>query len=223
MHLIWDHYINLLQRLHIPLFSRRITTRPHNRNRGDRFLKTALNFEFFAGIVIIPFSATFMCAWNFYFPSDNERILWRTASVFFFFFGAVGGSYTWLWHLMLFEKYKQNAWMSRTEVVVSHLHRGKATTVGSTIPLPKSLIWPVSFLCFFHCLFRTYIFVEDVISLRFLPSSVFTSVNWSLYIPHIWWAVKMRWRIWWAMRNGWKALCSRLSKRNAFAFPLTAG
>lgn len=185
MHLIWDHYINLLQRLHIPLFTRRITTRPHNRNRGDRFLKTALNFEFFAGIVIIPFSATFICAWNFYFPSEAERILWRTASVFFFFFGAIGGSYTWMWHLMLFEKYKQNARVSRIDASAAHLHRGKATPAGSTIPLPKSLIWPVSFLCFFHCLFRTYIFVEDIISLRSLPESVFSSVNWSLYLPHI--------------------------------------
>jgi hypothetical protein len=185
MHLIWDYYINLLQRLHIPLFSRRITARPHNRNRGDKFLKTALNFEFFALVVIIPFSATFMCAWKFYFPSETERILWRTASVFFFVFGAVGGSYTWLWHLMLFEKYKQNAWLSRIEASASPLHREKAIPAGSTIPLPKSLIWPVSFLCFFHVLFRTYIFVEDIISLRSLPSSVFTSVNWSLYIPHI--------------------------------------
>jgi hypothetical protein len=188
MHLIWDYYVQLLHTLRIPLFSRRMETRPHNRNRSDKFLRTELDFEFFACFVIIAFSTTFICAWNFYFPSRTERTLWRCASVFFLVFGAVGGSYTWLWHLMLFEKYK-TASLTTIESGTIHLRQGKPEPHGvqasSNIPLPKSLLYPVSILCFFHCLFRAYIFIEDVISLRSLPSSAYASVNWSQYIPHI--------------------------------------
>jgi hypothetical protein len=106
MHLIWDYYIRILHTLHIPLFSRRIKSRPHDRIRSDRFLKTELDFEILACVVILSFATTFMCAWNFYFPSPAERNLWHAASVFFLFFCAIGGSYTWYWHVRLFEKYQ---------------------------------------------------------------------------------------------------------------------
>lgn len=52
-------------------------------------------------------------------------------------------------------------------------------------PIPISLLGPCTFLCFFYCLFRIYILVEDVIGLRSLPLSAFDSVRWSDYIPHI--------------------------------------
>ena len=52
-------------------------------------------------------------------------------------------------------------------------------------PIPLSLLGPCTFLCFFYCLFRIYILVEDVIGLRNLPLNAYDSVRWSEYMPHI--------------------------------------
>jgi hypothetical protein len=40
-----------------------------------------LDFEIFAAVVILPFSATFARTWNFYFPTATERIVRRSARV----------------------------------------------------------------------------------------------------------------------------------------------
>lgn len=189
MHLIWDYYIQLLQALKIPLFSRPIEIRPHNRNRSDKFLTTELDFEVFACVVIVSFGATFMCAWNFYFPSRTERLLWRCSSVFFLVFCAVGGSYTWLWHVKLFEKHKATSLPSiETRSIPLRSKNRLASKLKRLSPpadLPKLFLYPVSFFCVFYCLFRAYIFVEDVISLRMLPLNAYATVDWSQYVPHI--------------------------------------
>ena len=189
MHLIWDYYIQVLHMMRIPLFSRRFEVRPHNRNRSDKFLKTELDYEVFACVVIISFSITFMCAWNFYFPSRIECILWRCASIYFLVFCAIGGSYTWLWHVKLFDKHRA---ASLPSIDTGSVYPQTQTTMASKRSrlslhedLPKTFFYPVSFLCVFYCLFRAYIFVEDAISLRVLPSSAYATVNWSQYIPHI--------------------------------------
>jgi hypothetical protein len=53
------------------------------------------------------------------------------------------------------------------------------------LAVPLRLIVPVTFFCFFYCLFRGYILVEDLMSLRSLPESAFATVDWSKYIPHL--------------------------------------
>jgi hypothetical protein len=200
MDLIWEYYIHLLQAMHIPLFSRPIRIRPHNRNRSDKFLRTELDFEIFAAIMILVFSATFTCAWNFYFPSTTERILWRCSCVFFLVYAVIGGFYTWIWHLLLLDKYKA-ARLSTIEMgpVDPRQHKGienrsraLASKMGKALlheapnsNIPLSLLLPVSILCALYCLFRAYILIEDAISLRVLPSSAYATVNWSQYIPHI--------------------------------------
>ncbi|KAE9376095.1 hypothetical protein N431DRAFT_371135 [Stipitochalara longipes BDJ] len=185
---IWDYYVQLLQMMRIPLFSRRISVRPHNRNRSDKFLKPELDFELFYSVIALCFSATFMCAWNFYFPSGIERILWRCASVYSLVFIAVGGSYSWLWHIKLFDKHRAAPLPSieidgypRSQITVA----SKLTKLSPPEGIPKILFYPLTFLSVFYCLFRLYVFVEDFIGLRNVPSSAYASVNWSPYIPHI--------------------------------------
>jgi len=200
MNLIWEYYIHRLRVIGIPLFSRPIRSRPHNRNRGDIFLKTELDFEIFAGVFILAFSATSMCAWNFYFPTTAELILWRCASTYLLGFSTIGGAYTWILHQVLFEKRKNSnlplserssmelaerkAIRPRIEVLAGKVRRVSGDE-NPDLTIPISLILPVTFLCVFYCLFRAYILIEDVIALRALPASAFETVNWSQYIPHI--------------------------------------
>jgi hypothetical protein len=203
MSLIWKYYISILRRLRIPLFSRPINIKPHNRITGDTFLKTELDLELFAGVFILAFSATFICAWNFHFPTPTERIIWRSASVYNLIFGTCAGAYTWVWHLFLFNRHKKTAASSEAEERNVGLHQqeakgmfGKVEQLAGelrnaspdkdpNLAVPIRLIMPVTFFCVFYCLFRAYILVEDLISLRSLPESAFATIEWSKYIPHL--------------------------------------
>jgi len=185
--------------MHIPLFSRPIKGRPHNRNRGDRFLRTDLDFEVFAGVFILLFCATFTCAWNFYFPTEAERMLWRCASIYTLAFGILGGAYTWTWHLSLLDKHKtSHRPAANLDMNLEDLRQRKGiwyrfTSLASTwtnisqnnTQIPISLLFPVTILCMFYSLFRGFTLIEDIIGLWSLPLSAYSTVDWSQYIPHI--------------------------------------
>lgn len=202
LNLIWEYYTGLLQAMHIPLFSRPIRCRPHNRNRGDKFLRTELDYEVFAGVIALLFGGTFLCAWNFHFPTTVERVLWRCASSYFMVYVVVGGGYTWMLHLKLLDKYETGRLPTTNTTPGDTQKQGLKHCAGSFLNnmknvlllstqeaknsgLPLRLLFPVRFLCTFYCIFRAYIFIEDAISLRSQPSSAYTTVNWSQYIPHI--------------------------------------
>ncbi|KAH6669249.1 hypothetical protein B0J14DRAFT_115384 [Halenospora varia] len=199
MDMIWKYYVGILYKMRIPLFSRPIKARPYDRNCNTDFLKTELDFELFAGVFIFAFSATTMCAWNFYFPTPVERLLWRCASAFTLIFGVVGGLYMWLWHLVLLDKHKAKQLpTSEASSMVSDQPKGAHNGVKSlfmkvrnlstyeepTSRLPLGVLAPVTAFCVLYCLSRAYILIEDVVSLRSLPASVYATVEWSQYIPH---------------------------------------
>jgi hypothetical protein len=157
----------------------------------------------FAGVFILAFSATFICAWNFHFPTQVERIIWRSASVYNLIFGTFGGAYTWVWHHALLKRYnkasalpdleardaaeRKQELQKRTGLIegwVSSL-RNASPDKDPNLAVPIRLIVPVTFFCIFYCLFRGYILVEDLISLRSLPGSAFATVDWSKYVPHL--------------------------------------
>jgi hypothetical protein len=201
MNLLWEYYTRLLQAMHIPLFSRPIKSRPHNRNRSDKFLRTELDYEVFAGVIILLFGGTFLCAWNFHFPTVVERLIWRCASIYFMIYVVVGGSYTWIWHIKLLDKYetgrlptkhttpddlqKQEGLKHYAESFLNKMKNVLLIQDAKNSGLPLKLLFPVSFLCAFYCIFRAYLFLEDALSLRSLPSSAYATVDWSQYIPHV--------------------------------------
>lgn len=178
--------------------SRPMTSRPQTRIRGDNFLKTELDHELFAAVFIAGFSSAFMGAWNFHFPTTAERNLWRCASVYTLGYGMVGSIYVWIWDRWLPPRQQgEELEMGRPGLLglPKSVRNGKMSwtkRIGAVspddppdAPIPISLLGPCTFLCFFYCLFRIYILVEDVIGLRSLPLSAFDSVRWSDYIPHI--------------------------------------
>ena len=127
-----------------------------------------------------------MSTWDFYFPSQIERIMWRYASVYCLVFEVVGGFYMWMWHLKLFDKYKSTS-LPTNEMGAVDLRRRKGIRHYAERLLnklrklspstPLRLLYPVSFLCGLYCIFRTYIFIEDVIGLRALPLSAYVTVD----------------------------------------------
>lgn len=137
---------------------------------------------------------------NFSFPTKTEQVLWRSACVYFLVFALVSGTYTWIWHLAIFDKYKTtslpisekasrnsqgcNGIKYRIKVLATKVRKVSADEDPSFI-MPFSLIGPVTLFCIFYCLFRLYILIEDLIGSRYLPSSAYSSVNWSEYIPHL--------------------------------------
>jgi hypothetical protein len=200
MQMIWEYYVEILHKLRIPLFSRPMKGPIQDRIRSDNFLKTELDLEAFAGVFILAFSATFTCGWNFYFPTPTERLLWRCASIYSLVFGVVGGAYTWIWHLVLFEKHKamrlpvtatgasgpqaRNAIQRNIQELADKMRR-VPTADGTDGSIPIRLLLPVTVLCALYCLFRGYILIEDIIGLRSLHASTYMTVNWSKYVPHL--------------------------------------
>jgi hypothetical protein len=80
LQMFWIYYNQLLARLHCPIFSRRVTTRPYNRIPSDEFRQADLLGEAIAFPFIVAFGGVFAFGWRFHFPSEAERILWRIAA-----------------------------------------------------------------------------------------------------------------------------------------------
>ncbi|EHK97858.1 hypothetical protein M7I_6355 [Glarea lozoyensis 74030] len=83
MSLFWSYFTNLAYTLHIPLihlFTRRITSRPHDRIRTDHFAATDALSEVLSAPLIGAYAVIFALAWDFEFPSRVEQMLWRASS-----------------------------------------------------------------------------------------------------------------------------------------------
>jgi hypothetical protein len=147
-----------------------------------------------------------MAGWNFHFPSNAEKILWRwsTASTA----GSIIG--TWLLEAYAFRLLPALSEDLPRRFITAKRGRVKTTYhlawVGSQSPdqrpktvvdklrniwshdplweLPLRVVFPVAFFGVIYTLSRCYILVEDVVTLRALPASTFQTVQWSAVLPH---------------------------------------
>lgn len=88
----WAYYAELSLKARLPLFHR--ATKPQwDRIPGDVWHRVELWLIPVALVVQIPFCVAFLAAWNFYFPSRTERLLWRSASVFHAAYSLLGTAY----------------------------------------------------------------------------------------------------------------------------------
>ncbi|ETS86955.1 hypothetical protein PFICI_00783 [Pestalotiopsis fici W106-1] len=78
----WSYYVRLSEILHIPLVSRRMNSRPWNRFPSDMWLPPDLFYTPYGCFILLWFSASFLIAWNFQFPTEVEQQLWRACSVY---------------------------------------------------------------------------------------------------------------------------------------------
>jgi hypothetical protein len=93
LNLAWQYYNELSRKILFSPFSRRVDKIPWDRNPGDIFLRMDFDLELVGVAFILVFSAVFLSAWNFSFPSAVERELWRVASIYMLVYGFVGAAW----------------------------------------------------------------------------------------------------------------------------------
>lgn len=122
----------------------------------------ALFLSVFLGLVGICFGSIHIFAWNSFFPSAFERLLWRSSSLM-----VVGSS------LMIFVGIFIDKFDSIT-------YRPRLANVSDVLMKSGALLIPLIYV-----FSRLSLIIQAVASLRDLPCSAFDSVNWTNFIPHI--------------------------------------
>lgn len=138
------------------------------------------------------FGACHLLAWNYSFPSSVERILWRIMSICCtiipLIVHVVDNGSAW------FGKSKagwiaqskgqiltENPALIRKRFTKHTLAETFASVFFAFVSASTSRISSFSFVMF---ALRLYLLVAILISLRSVPLSVYSTVNWSLYFPH---------------------------------------
>jgi len=192
--------------MNIPLFSRPVKHRPYDRIPSDIFLASGHRFTAFLLFFVLSFSITFMSAWNFHFPTAIEQTLWRGASVYILFFGFWGSMTIGAWDYFLLRRKRAARSHSINEIALPEQQRQQQVLFGRiesrldslkevlrnnsldndpALTTPLSLIIPVTVVCAIYAICRAYILLEDMLTLRELPASAYTTVSWSKYLPHM--------------------------------------
>ncbi|EMD31011.1 hypothetical protein CERSUDRAFT_78496 [Gelatoporia subvermispora B] len=112
-------------------------------------------------IVCTSFGLWHCVAWNSFFPTNTERLLWRIAS----FLSALPGV------ILLV------TWVINTQPKQSKTWFDKARSFAAVILM---LIWACLYL-----FVRGFLFVEMFLALRRMPDGVFQTIHWTDFFPHI--------------------------------------
>ena len=199
---IWPYYVNILRRLR--LFPERHKARPIDRLSSFDFRKPpSQRSEMIVLWVGLAYAAIFFAAWNFYFPSDTERLLWRVFAILQCAICISVGA---------FEIYYYNAWPTTSRPAIQSTHRtisidaeradekpgmrlrssfrsfwnkpvNNSISKHSSLDVPLRSLLITTPLCAAHCICRWYLLLEDLIGLRSVPSSAFLAVDWTRYWP----------------------------------------
>ena len=194
----WEYVLNFLRKCHISVGH---VAGPSKRIRNDNFLEISSTAQAILYFFNALFSGINLVAWNFPFPSATERLLWRAASL------TIPASLCvfWFWHKCN-EKWFQDLKSSRLA------HRWGRLTCATHIPswISSNPLWkkaakirnlsyendpawemelkaiiPYCFIASSYFVARVYILTEDIVAFRALPTTAYSSVDWSQYIPHI--------------------------------------
>ncbi|KAF2691052.1 hypothetical protein K458DRAFT_438759 [Lentithecium fluviatile CBS 122367] len=202
---LWTYYVNLLRQMgvvhyyppELPVrsfssFNFPIPTRP--------MLFAMLGISF-------GYTGIFVAGWNLHYPSLTERLLWRICTLGTMIITVIGGLFEVIMMLRQYQRrHSVSVLVHNPDIEVAPTHRGhrKNHSMEPTrlqvilqnirnntpdkdphfdIPI-RSLVITTP-LCALYCIFRAFILIEDIISLRELPGSAFAAIEWSMYVPHI--------------------------------------
>lgn len=201
--LYWSYWLSILRKCGVTFGPK---LRPAGRIPNDNFPELSPR----AMTMLFVFNALFaginICAWNFWFPSGAERILWRILTLL------IPGCLCvfWAWDKISWQILPAlKAWISRRFTTtraspeagrLSHWFgtnrvfdkkKGTVARPRNITPdydpakeVPLKAILPLSLIAAFYCFARAYILIEDLIALRALPPSAYDTVNWSKFLPH---------------------------------------
>lgn len=201
--LYWSNWINILRNLGIVFGPQ---TRPVNRFENTLFheLPGAMNYVGLGMTAI--YTSIFVCGWNYSFPTHTETILWRAAS------GAMMRTLIAYWAVTEFafslypairrrfakkapetlqsesipqrQKEAGYGWFVSKVRSVAACVRNNSVSQDPALRVPLKAMLPIYVLGVFYCHARTYILVADIIQLRSLPASAYSTVDWMQAIPH---------------------------------------
>lgn len=166
-------------------FRRGPSERPLPRFTNDRFPVIAAGPDAIILFAVnMAYCAMHFIGWNFSFPTEIERNLWRASSI------AILGCAFVFW---MCETYQDGCRIGRWKRWYEKLFPEKARVAAMNNAekgekeMPFVPLWEVILMTPFSCIYtlaRTYIVIEIFLSQRSLPSGAFDSVQWSEYIPH---------------------------------------
>jgi hypothetical protein len=193
----WGYYTRVAEILHIPFFSRPVTSRPWDRFRSDSWLCPDIKYTPITSVILLGFSVLFLAAWNFHFPTNTERVLWRVCSIYHAFFSIFGGFYFFI-EMLRTRKHSSlslprsqppegNSQHQQSEISGGKLRNCLCERLGNMrnispgsdpeMGVPFRVLGPVSIICILYVFCRGFIYVEDFISMRSQPYGVYVGVN----------------------------------------------
>lgn len=203
---LWTYYVNLLRQMHV--------VHTYERSLPIRHF-SSFNFPlptrpFIFAILGIAFAYTgiFVAGWNLHYPTRAEQVLWRTCTLGTMIITVIGSLFE---VTIMFVQYRRRHTVSALvhnpdiEIMPRYpTHRprhpsGEPTNLQRRLQnlrnntpekdphfdIPIRSLMITTPICALYCIFRAFILVEDIISLRELPASAFAAIDWSMYVPHI--------------------------------------
>ena len=204
----WSHAKHHLYRLHL--------LRPPARP-VDRFSNASTPevgaWLWNTGVVwALIFGAIFIVPWNFSFPTEAERLLWRISSIIYLVTLAAGDLVTkwgfeWWPYLRGWWAGRRGRMPAESKAEFRQSETGEQEEKGQKssrrppqnvwkllrnpspgqdphLTAPLKAILPIQTLALAYFLARAYILVEDFLELRSLPANAYQTVDWGQLIPH---------------------------------------
>ncbi|KAJ9138188.1 hypothetical protein NKR23_g8608 [Pleurostoma richardsiae] len=147
--------------------------------------------EYLLCFATLAFTGIHVAGWNFSFPSGTERVLWRVSSLLLFGVTAAFwvletmaswkrlGRWTWLYLRVTNPKALKDFEKAREERLSNEPQREL-----TTLPLPWEF-WTIMPIAVLYALARMYQLVEAFAQLRDVEVTVYDTVDWSVYLPHV--------------------------------------
>ncbi|KAJ9624826.1 hypothetical protein H2203_004776 [Taxawa tesnikishii (nom. ined.)] len=161
--------------------------RPIQRIPNDRFPMNPYGYqEYLLCFATLLFAAIHVSGWNLAFPSRNEQLLWRIASMLLFCITAA----FWIletmasWKRLGRWRYLYKAFGRQRPPQENHKPTTESVeTTPKVLPLPWEF-WSIFPLALMYGVARLYLIIEAFLELRNLEATAFVNVQWSNFIPH---------------------------------------
>ena len=206
--IMWSHGLNYLRIAHLGL-----QTKEHPAQRFHNTMVPAIHgwAHIFFAVVSMGYLAVFFAAWNFSFPTEIERTLWRYACASVFVSATLCFTAQQLFfrltppdrHRQRSQRATQAPEFRNAENlfrgIIALVKKGPRTLLGygigflrnnsvnddPALDAPLGAI-TMTWICgVFYCSARAYMFAADFAELRSLPASAYRSIEWSSLSPYV--------------------------------------
>jgi hypothetical protein len=195
--------VNILRKMNIVIYLQR---RPIDRIQITLVSEpSTLGYGIFLLLTVI-YASIFVCGWNYSFPTVAEQYLWRISStavlVCAFLFWATGYFAFFLYPSQLQPLFEARTrrrivdeeasppnptWTAFKQQARRVCDRIKNNSIDRdpNLTVPLKAILPIYVIGVVYCHARAYIFIEDILQLRSLPASAYSTLDWIDFWPHV--------------------------------------